>query len=208
MSKPIIIIGAGGHGKVLYDICRVAGLPLAGFLDNTVRGTIHGVAVLGGDELFDDATFVDAHEFALGVGEPLVRKRLAARVAATGGTLATLIHPSAVISSSVPLGAGTVVNAGAVINIDSRIGKCCIINTRASIDHDCVLGDNVQICPGATLAGGVKCGDDVFVGSGATIVPMVSVGAGSVVGAGCSVIRDVPAGVTVVGVAARIVSPD
>lgn len=199
MDKPIVILGAGGHGKVLFDICRVSDQTVRGFLDKDIAGPVHDLPVLGDDALLDDAAFVAAHRFALGVGDRNIHKRLAALVADKGGSLATLVHPGAILSQSVTLGSGSVVMAGAVINIDSRLGACCIVNTRASIDHDCALGDHVQISPGATLAGGVSCGDDVFVGSGATILPAVTIGARTFVGGGATVNRDLPADKTVVG---------
>jgi sugar O-acyltransferase (sialic acid O-acetyltransferase NeuD family) len=199
MNKPIVILGAGGHGKVLFDICRESGQPVRGFLDDDVAEPVHGLPILGNDALLDDTAFLAAHRFALGVGERAIHKRLARLVAGKGGELATLVHPAAILSQSVEIGAGTVVMAGAVINIDARIGGYCIVNTRASIDHDCLLGAGVQISPGATLAGGVNCGENVYIGSGATILPSVKIGAGAYVGAGATVNRDLPADRTVVG---------
>lgn len=199
MDKPIVILGAGGHGKVLFDICRVSGHEVRGFLDEGVSGPVHDLPVLGGDAMLSDPAFVAAHTFALGVGEQTIHKRLTELVLENNGTLATLVHPAATLSQSVTLGEGTVVMAGAVINIDTRVGAHCIINTLASIDHDCVLGDGVQICPGATLAGGVQCGDDVFIGSGATILPSVTIGARTFVGGGATVNKDLPADKTVYG---------
>ncbi len=198
MSKPIVIMGAGGHGKVLFDICRETGRDVGGFLDQNVEGEVHGLPVLGNDTMLDDAGFVSAHDFVLGIGNPALHKRLSALIVEKGGALATLVHPAATISQSVSLGSGCAVMAGVVINIDAQIGDNCIINTRASIDHDCRLGNDVQICPGATLAGVVECGDDVFVGAGATILPTVKIGARTVVGAGALVNRDIPADKTVV----------
>ncbi len=199
MSKPIVILGAGGHGKVLFDICRETERNTHGFLDTKVAGPIHGLPVLGGDSMLDDSAFVAAYDFAIGVGERTIHKRLAGLISEKGGTLVTLVHPSAILSKSVKLGAGTVVMAGAVINIDARIGQNCIVNTRASIDHDCVIGNGVQICPGATLAGEVRCGEDAFIGSGATILPTIQIGARSFIGAGSTVNKNIPADKTVVG---------
>lgn len=206
MSKPIVIIGAGGHGKVLFDICRETGRDVSGFLDRNVQGKVHDISVLGNDSMLENSAFTTAHEFALGIGDPALHKRLSAEIVEKGGTMATLIHPSATISQSASIGSGCAVMAGAVINIDARIGDNCIINTRASIDHDCLLGNDVQICPGATLAGVVECGDDVFVGTGATILPTVKVGARTVVGAGAVVNRDIPADKTVVSRSFRFAS--
>lgn len=199
MEKPIVILGAGGHAKVLFDICRVTGKEVRGFLDGGVAGPVHGLPVLGDDAMLEDAGFLSAHIFALGVGERSIHKRLALAVSSKGGSLATLVHPAAVVAEGTSIGDGTVIMAGAVINIDACLGAHCIVNTRASIDHDCVLGDGVQICPGATLAGSVRCEDDVFIGSGATILPSITIGARTYVSGGATVNKDLPPDRKVVG---------
>jgi len=205
-TKPVVIIGAGGHGKVLFDICRAASRRVAGYLEKEQRPTrIHGLPILGADEMLDDGEFVAAHVFVLGVGDVRIRRSLIGRLHDANAALATLIHPSAAVSDFAVIGDGSTVHAGAVVNIDAHLGAHCVINTGASVDHDCKLADGVQIGPGAALAGGVTCGEDVFVGTGASIVPNMTVGKNSVVGAGSSVARDVPEGVTVFGVPARIV---
>lgn len=204
--KPVVILGAGGHGKVLLDICLASGRPVAGFLDKdpNLPPDIHGSPVLGDDGLLDDAAFVAAHAFVLGVGGVALRRNLIGRLEAAKAPVATLVHPSAIVSEYAEIGSGSTVHAGAVVCIDAKIGAHCAINTGASVDHDCVLEDGVQVGPGASLAGGVTCGQDVFVGTGASILPNVTVGENAVIGAGSSAARDVPANVTVYGVPARI----
>lgn len=208
-EKPVVIIGAGGHGRVLLDICLVSGRQVAGFLDKDpdLPPKIHGSPVLGYDDRLNDAAFVASHDFVLGVGDAAIRRTLIGRLDGAKATAATLIHPSAVVSEFAKIGSGTTIHAGAVICIDAKIGAHCVINTRASVDHDCVLEDGVQISPGATLAGGVTCGRDVFVGTGASILPGVTVNRNAVVGGGSSAARDVAEEVTVYGVPARIVRP-
>jgi serine acetyltransferase len=95
--------------------------------------------------------------------------------------------------------------AGTVVNSDTSIGANAIINTKASIDHDCVLGECVHMAPGSTLCGEVKVGSCTFVGAGATVIPCCTIGSDVTVGAGAVIVRDVPNGVTVVGVPARII---
>lgn len=206
-AKPVVIVGAGGHGKVLFDICRASSVPVAGYLDkdSSWRPDIHGLPILGTDDMLGDGSFVAAHAFVLGIGDVRIRRALIARLEDANAALATLIHPSAAVSEFAEIGRGSTVHAGAVVCIDARIGAHCVVNTGASVDHDCVLADGVQIGPGARLAGGVVCDADVFVGTGASVVPGIKVGKGSVVGAGSSAARDVPENVTVFGVPARIV---
>lgn len=207
LDKPVVIVGAGGHGKVVLDICRTSGVQVAGFLDADplLRSHLHGVPILGSDDLLGDQFFIAAHAFVLGVGDTEIRARLSIRFEQTKTTLATLVHPSAVVSELAAIGGGSTVHAGAIVNIDVKIGSHCVINTGASVDHDCILSDGVQIGPGAALAGGVTCKQDVFIGAGASILPNVTIAKGAIVGGGSSVAKDVPEGVTVYGVPARIV---
>jgi sugar O-acyltransferase (sialic acid O-acetyltransferase NeuD family) len=204
MNKSLIIFGAGGHARVLCEICSLLDRSIAGFLDSAARGSVNGISILGSEELLDDPSFVEEHDFVLGIGKPAIRNRLADFAKDRGVTWATLIHPSAIISQSVMIGEGSVINSSTVINIGTSIGARCIVNTGAIIDHDCNLGDDVQICPGATIAGGVTCANNVFIGSGATLVPGITIGANSTVGAGSTVLDNVPAGVRVFGTPAEI----
>ncbi len=182
-SAPIVILGAGGHARVVLDACRSAGLFVAGLLDpvEPTGTTIDGSPVLGTDALLADREFLRAHHFVPGVGSQAAKRRLCETILGAGGALGTVIHPSAVVSPNSQIGAGTVVVAGAVVNTRTRVGRFCILNTRAAVDHDCELADGVQVSPGAILCGGVNCGQDVFVGAGAILLPGRSVGAGAVI---------------------------
>lgn len=201
---PIIILGAGGHAKVILDACRCAGLEVAGLLDT---GFPHGATLLdahglGGDDRLDDAAFVRAHAFIVGVGSLEIRRTLIRHLDYRRAPLATVIHPAAVISHWAVIAPGTLVAAGVVVNPDARIGRHVILNTGCSVDHDCQVGENSHIGPGARLAGGVSCGEEVFVGTGASITPGLRIAPRSLVGAGATVIHDVQEGITVVGVPA------
>ncbi|MBM3600633.1 MAG: acetyltransferase [Alphaproteobacteria bacterium] len=209
MTKPLVILCAGGHGGVVLDAARVGGRRVAGFLDSASPAghALHGADVLGGDALLDDAIFVAGHDFVVATGIQGLRRRLSLLVRSRGGRLATIIHPSAIVSPAARIGAGTVLAAGAIINPGSRVGDFVIVNTGATIDHDNLLEDGVQICPGAHLAGHVTCREDAFVGTGAAVIPKITIGARAIVGAGTTVIEDVPEGETVVGCPARAVRP-
>lgn len=200
--KPLIIIGAGGHAKVVADAALAAGWIVAGLLDREGAGIL-GLAVLGGDARLDDPAFVAAHCFVVAIGAQAARRRLSLRVLAAGGELAIVVHPSAIMAPSAMAGAGSVVLAGAVVNPDARIGRFAIINVCASVDHDNQLGDNVQLGPGVHLTGGVSVGEDTLIGAGAVVLPGVSIGAGATIGAGAVVTRAVDSGATVMGNPAR-----
>ncbi len=116
----------------------------------------------------------------------------------------TVVDPSAVVTGSNSIGVGCQLLAGSILQAGAALGRQCIINSGAIVEHECEIGDGVHIGPGAVLTGLVRVGARSFVGAGATVLPRVSIGADVVVGAGAVVVRDVPDGVTVAGVPARV----
>ena len=201
MSKQVIVIGAGGHGKVIADIVRNSGDTVLGFLDDNTQPpeTICGIPVLGKVESY--VNYPEAW-FVIAIGNGTVRQKVAERLGSVQWY--TAIHPSAVISPmGTAIGEGTVVMAGAVINPCAVIGKHCIINTQASVDHDNKIGDYTHISVGATLAGTVTVGNTVWVGAGAVISNNISVCDDCMIGAGAVVVRNVEETGTYVGVPAR-----
>jgi len=196
----LVIIGAGGHGRVCLDIALLTGMQVRGFIDGdvTIEKEVQGVPILGGDELVENTEFRQKAIFFIGIGDHKVRARLIPVFERYGASFATLIHPSATVSDHTEIGAGTLVNAGAVINTGSVIGRHCVLNTSCSVDHDCVISDSSQICPGATLAGGVVCGVGSYIGSGAVVLPCCSIGAGAMIGAGSTVTEDVAEHTTII----------
>jgi len=204
MTRGVLILGAGRHGKVIADIFRCRGTPLLGFLDDdpaTWGATRLDVPILGG---IDSYASYQPDGLVVGVGSIAARKRIVERL---GGEVHDLwcnaIHPQAIIAASVRMGRGVVVVAGAVISPDAVVGDHTIVNTGASIGLDCVVNDHAHIGPGAHLAGGVRVGHGAFIGLGAAVIPGKCIGDGAVVGAGAVVVSDVPSYVTVKGVPAR-----
>ena len=196
-----MIVGAGGHGRVILDMALAAGMEVAGYVDSvhTPGSFINDVQVLGNNDYLADAGFIASHVFIVAIGNQKARRDLSLKIKNSGGELATVIHPLAVVSPMAMIGKGTVVVAGAIINTGARIGDYCIINTAATIDHDNHLEDGVQICPGANLAGTVHCGENAFIGTGAVVIPGIRIGADAIVGAGAVVIRNVGDGQSVAG---------
>ncbi len=205
--RKLIIVGGGGHGRVVLDAARLAGWQVAGFIDRdrTAGSEVNRCAVLGDDALLEARHGFPEFQFIVAIGDQRRRRALGDRIRTTGGALATVVHPAAILSESASIGPGTVVLALAAINANARIGAHCIVNTGAIVEHDCDLADGVQIGPGATLAAGVIVEADGFVGAGAVVIPGVRLGAGSVLGAGAVAIADLEAGAVAVGVPARIV---
>jgi sugar O-acyltransferase (sialic acid O-acetyltransferase NeuD family) len=202
MSAPLIIVGAGGHGRVVAEIAAAAGRKVIGFLDAAKPATdpVNGIPVLGKSLGEIRTSHPPARtDVFIAVGENRRRQALFEGALALGYEVPALIHPGAIVSPSATVGLGTVLMAGAIVNANTSIGRYCIINTAASLDHDNRLEDGVQICPGVRSAGTVRFGALAFVGTGATIIPGVTIGANATIGAGSVVIRDVPEDARVAG---------
>ena len=209
MARRIVIWGASGHALVVADIVRLsATYEIAGFLDDVEpkrhNTNFHGVSILGGREQLDTLRDSGVEYLIVGVGDCAARLKLAEVAREKGFSLATAIHPRAVIAAGVEIGPGTMVAAGAVINPGSRIGSNVIINTSASVDHECVIDDGAHIGPGVNLGGNVTVGTGSWIGIGAKIRDGVVIGARSIVGAGAVVLRDVPDETVAFGVPAKV----
>jgi UDP-perosamine 4-acetyltransferase len=197
MNRPVVIIGGGGHGKVLIDALLILGADIRGVADPSLRpeDSPFGVPVLGND----DAVLALAPNDILlvnGVGSirsTAARDGIYQRFTSRGFHFASIIHPSATISPRAVLEAGCQVMAGAIVQCGARIGANCIVNTRASIDHDCVVGRSVHIAPGAVLCGNVTIGERSHIGSGAVIIQGIEIAPGTLVLAG-AVITATPDG--------------
>lgn len=204
----MLILGAGGHGRVVLDILLQARkYAVAGFLDNNrdiINRRIDGIPVMG---VIDDLPAVAERESIQGVivaiGDNGTRRGLARQVEQIGLDLISAVHPSAALARSAMIGRNVVVAAGAIVCANCQIGDSVILNTGCIVDHQTMIGEGTHICPGVRIAGRVKVEPGVFVGIGATIVPKITLGCEAVVGAGAVVIEDVPPMATVVGVPAK-----
>lgn len=198
-SKRLVIVGASGHGKVVADIAVRCGYCDIVFLDDSDEAVeCAGFPVVG--KASDIASLSDGAEFIVAIGNAEVRKRIQSRI---NDSIATLVHPSAVIGRGAKIGRGSVVMAGVVINPYAQIGEGCIINTCASVDHDCIVDDYAHISVGAHLAGSVHVGERAWVGIGATVSNDISICSDCVIGAGAVVVKDISEPGTYIGVPAR-----
>jgi sugar O-acyltransferase (sialic acid O-acetyltransferase NeuD family) len=200
----VLILGAGGHAKVIADILISQGTQVQGFLDDdpNLWGEMRlGLPVLGAIGQYLE---YEPEGLIIGIGNNLVRQRVAERLSTQAQRLwCNAIHPRATIARSVRLGRGIVVAAGAVINPDTVLGDHAIINTGATVDHDCAIGDYVHVAPGAHLAGGVLVREGAFIGIGSSLIPNIRVGEWTTVGAGSVVTNDLNAKLIAFGVPAR-----
>lgn len=210
LEIPAIIIGGGGHAKVLIHALQLRQIPILGIVDedNTKIGTtVMGVRVLGDDSFVKDyASEKICLVNGLGsIGSVCLRKKVYLRFKEQGYTFRSVIHPAAVVAADVILAEGVQIMAGAVIQPGCTIGCNAIINTRASIDHDCRIGDHAHIAPGCVLSGGVSIGAETHLGTGSVVIQGKTIGSGALVGAGAVVVGDVAAGKMVCGVPAKSV---
>lgn len=197
----LVVIGAGGHAKVVISTLQAAGHEVEAVFDDDPRK--HGTSVLGVpvEGPPTEAVASGSAEAILAIGDNRTRKRFSLELALSW-TVA--VHPESWVHSSVELGPGSVVLAGAILQPGSIIGAHAIVNTASSVDHDCRIHDFVHVAPGSHIAGGATLGEGSLIGIGCSVVPDVSVGAWCTVGAGAAVVSDVPNAVTAVGVPARV----
>ena len=186
MNK-LIIIGAGGHAKVITDIALKNGYTEISFIDDNATGECMGLPIIGTSADIEALNNSET-SFVIGIGNNKVRKKIAESY---NVNWATLIHPSAQISVNTSIGKGTVVMANAVINACAKVGEHCIINTGAVVEHDNVIEDYVHISPVGALGGTVHIGECTHIGIGATVKNNINICNDCVVGAGAVVVKDI-----------------
>lgn len=198
MKKKVIIIGAGGHAKVVADAVRKSGDIVLGFLDDDkVRSgkDFYGARILG--TLSSYSKFASDAEFIIAIGNNNVRKNISESMMCKWYTA---VHPSAWIGEGVIFDEGVFVAAGAVINADAKIGKHTIVNSGAVVEHDCSVGAFAHISPRATVCGTCNIGELSWLGAGSTVINGLNVCPEAIIGAGATVIRDIEHKGTYVGV--------
>jgi len=203
--QPLILVGSGGHARVLLSALRLQGRRVLGFVDpDKARAGLVDIPYLGGDE----AISCDPEQVLLVNGLGSVahienRLRVYEFFRRRGFRFLSVIHPDAIIAPEVKLGDGVQIMAGAILQTGCVVEENCIINTGARVDHDCVIHAHAHLAPGAVLSGNVHVGSRSHVGAGATVIQSVHIGSDTIVGAGAVVLSDVPESCTVVGIPAR-----
>lgn len=195
MNEKVIIIGAGGHGRVIADIVELNGDRILGYLDDIRSGTVNGYEILGTTE---DVGKFDSYYIAA-IGNNKSRKQIMNKEV----KWYTAVHPSAVVSKDAQIGCGSAVMANAVVSAGTKLGRGVIVNTAATVDHDCVIDDYVHVSPGAHLAGAVKIEECSWIGIGASVIECIEISRDVVVGAGSVVVDHIKEEGTYVGVPSR-----
>ncbi|MFV8814286.1 acetyltransferase [Aerococcus urinaeequi] len=199
-NSHLIVIGASGHGKVVAEIAELTNkYEQIYFMDDYSEDKMfHGYQNLGPTTGLDK--YKNSTDVFVAIGDNRIRAEKLQDFENNGFSIATLVHPNAVISPSTSIGRGTVVMAGVIINASTEIGFGNIINTNVSVDHDCKLGDFVHISPGTTIAGSVSIGSNTWIGAGSVIINNIYISEHTLVGAGGVVVQDIVQSGTYIGV--------
>lgn len=194
VSNALVLVGGGGHAKVVADAARAGGVALAGFVDDDPQARVPGLEWLGGLDRVREP-------WILCIGDVATRMRV---LAALRGRAVSVVHPSAIVSASAAIGAGVFVGPGAVLNADAVVGDHAIVNSAAVVEHDARVGVGTHVAPRAVLCGNVRVGAACLIGAGAVLLPNMEVGDHATVGAGAVIMGAVSARTRVVGVPARM----
>lgn len=205
MKHKLLLIGAGGHCKVIVDLLLVSKeFDVVGIIDlkENIGNNIFGVPVVGID--LDLPKFFKKgirHCFVSvgSVGDPKLCVKLHDLAHKIGFIFPNLIHPLALVSSQVVLGNGNYIAPGVIINAGAKIGSNCIVNTNTIVEHDCIVGDFVHLSPGSILSGGVNIGNGSHIGTGSVIIQNVQIGEKTIIGAGSVVTKNIRKGMVAYG---------
>ena len=206
--EEIVIIGGGGHAKVLVSLLRkLNSYNILGYTDLADRGQLFGFKYLGADEILRERALVEKElNVAIGIGQiGLGRNRESAETRLRGLAMKfpCIVSPGAIVNEGVSLASGVSVMDGAVINSGASIGRGTILNSNCTVEHDVQVGEWVHVAPGSTISGGVIIGRYSMVGAGAVVIEGRRIGSDCIIGAGSTVIHDLTDPGTYVGSPAR-----
>ena len=197
MKERLVILGAGGYGRVVGEIAA-CGYNEIIFLDDAYGNIDHAIGPVS-----DYKKYIGDSKFFVAIGNNAIRERITEELNRNGAQLVNIVHPSAVVSKSAKLGVGIFVAPGAVLNTGAVVGNGVILNTGCSVDHDCIVEDYCHISVGSHLAGTVTVGKGTFVCAGATVINNISICESCTVGAGAVVVSDITEVGTYVGIPAK-----
>lgn len=208
-DMPVILLGSGGHARVVLDLLLETGFSVRGITtsDPAVLRTSrwHGIPVLGDDEVLASYS-TETYALANGIGSagiPTVRMQIYQRMKAKGYSFPPLIARSAIVKASAVIGEGAQIHAGAIVQTDAVVGENAVVNTRAVVEHECVIGQHSHVATGAILCGQVTLGACVHIGAGATVRQCTTIGENVCVGAGAVVTAAIDVSGIYYGVPAR-----
>ena len=211
MNNDIVIIGAGGHAKVVIDTIEQGEFSVIGLTDANYRALPEcmGYHVLGNDQILE-ALYEEKNVryAAMGIGHvgyPNVRNKVYKYAKRLGFVFPSLIHPSAVVAETSTVGEGSLCGAQTVVNPEACIGCMCIINSSAVIEHEVIVEDGVHVAPRTVLLGGASVGKNSFIGAGSVVLQGVHIGSNCIIGAGTVVLKDIEDNCVIVGNPGRVI---
>lgn len=195
MTEKIVVIGGGGHAKVIISILKkLKKYEIVGYTDFENNDKILGISYLGNDDRLISIYKDGVNNAVIGLGQiksTVHRRKLVDICKSIGFVLPSIVSPNAIINEDVSIGNGTVVMDGVTINSGSSIGEYSIVNTNSSIDHDCSIGDFTHIAPGVTLSGEVKIGNNVLIGTGSNVIQQIEITDNIIISAGSTVLKSI-----------------
>jgi len=201
-DKKLLIVGSGGHARVVLSAAVKSGYNIAGILDINFTGKKERILnhpVLGSYENLENYR-ESAIDVFVALGDIHTRSQYYNDLRGRGFNLPTIIHPTSIVDENSIIEPGVLINTGALINAGAKIGENTVINTGAIIEHEVEVGKNSHIAPGVCIGGRSKIGDNTFIGIGVTVIDYITIGSQVKVGAGSVIIDDIESGATVVGV--------
>ena len=201
-EKPVIILGAGMHSKVLIDLISKSGRKIIGLTDpgKTIGEDCLGFPVLGADhKVFEYSPLeIDLVNGVAEFSKKALRIKITKIMHDRGYFFTPVIHPTALIASNVKLSEGVQIMAGAIIQSGAEIKSSTIINTGAIVDHNCIINEHCHIAPGVILNGSVIIGAYTHIGTGTVVIQNVTVGENCIVAAGSVIYKDVLSNIKVI----------
>jgi sugar O-acyltransferase (sialic acid O-acetyltransferase NeuD family) len=205
-NKPLVIIGSGGHAFCLREIALLAGFNVSGAIDRTCKDSrVKDLPILGGDDLLLETSFIQKHQFAVGIGNPVARSRYGDLLISKGAECPPIINPSSYVSADAYLGAGVLLMGMNAVNHGVRLDDFVALDWQVTVGHGSHLGQALFAGPGSRVAGDVDCGKESYLGLGCQVIEKVYIGEHSVIGAGAVVTRDIPDNVVAVGSPAKVI---
>ena len=206
MKKKVVVLGSGGHAKVVIEIIQAMGtFDLIGVttLDPLITDSFFGVPVLGNDSILPKLRKEGVETVAIGIGgytNNNIRKEVYLNAKNLGFNCVAVVHPTAIISPSAKIGEGSVIFPGAIIHTDSVIGNNVIVATGSTIDHDTKISDHVLVSAGVSVGANVQIGESSLLAIGSTVITGMKIGTHCLIAAGAVVVKNVLDGQKIYGV--------